>query len=408
MNCGRRFGKTIAAANEVCKFACEHENTLSWWVAPTYRQARIAYRQMKKALAALTIRSSDAELRIELINGSVIECRSADNPDNLRGEGLHMLVVEEAAMLPAKTWYEILRPMLSDTNGRAVFISTPKGRNWFYEIFQRGLDPLRTEYASFTFPTSVNPYVPAEEIENARQDLPEDTFRQEYLAEFLEESAGVFRGIDACIYGEYIAEEPQPGHQYFMGWDVAKYHDFSVMTVIDAFTNRVVYFYRTNQTSYEVQIKKAAEIANRYNAYVLQDVTGVGDPILESLKALVGADGYLFTNASKKILVEHLQLAFQHRTISIPNIAVLIAELRVFEYKFNPVTRVVTYGAPDNAHDDCVISLALAYFAAARPHVPLQGDNGDETVIEVPTIEEIASYDPFEWADSHNSWSNEY
>lgn len=408
MNCGRRFGKTIAAANECCKFACEHERTLTWWVAPTYRQARIAYRQMKKALAPITSRSSDAELRIELINGAVIECRSAEKPDNLRGEGVHMLVIEEAAMLPANVWYEILRPMLADTNGRAVFISTPKGRNWFFDVYQRGLDPLRPDYASFTFPTSANPFVPAEEIEAARQDTPEDFFRQEYLAEFLEDSAGVFKGIDACIYGEYIEEESEKGHQYFMGWDVAKYQDFSVMTVINAFTNRVSAFYRTNKIDYTVQLSKAIEIAERYNAYVLQDMTGVGDPILERLQQRVSAEGYLFTNASKKALIEHLQLAFQHRTIQIPNIPALVAELRRFEYKFNPKTRVISYGAPDGQHDDCVISLALAYYAAARPHVPLQGDEIDKQEIEVPTIEEIAKYDPFAWADNHNAWENEY
>jgi hypothetical protein len=406
MNCGRRFGKTVSAANEVCKFACENENTLSWWVAPTYRQARIAYRQMKKALAPLTTRHSDTDLRIELINGAVIECRSADNSDNLRGEGVHFLVVEEAAMLPSKVWYEILRPMLSDTNGRAVFISTPKGRNWFFDIFMRGLDPLRPEYASFTFPTSANPYIPASEVEFARQDLPEDVFRQEYEAVFLEESAGVFRGIDACVYGA-LDEDAQPvaGHGYVLGWDVAKYQDFSVATIIDTSTLQAVDFWRTNHIDYSFQLDEIERLARKWNAYILMDMTGVGDPLLEQLRLRgLAAEGYLFNNSSKKALIETLQLAFQHRSISIPDVAVLVGELRQMEYKLLP-SRLVSYSAPDGAHDDCVISLALAYFAAAKPNVPLHGDNVTQEEITVPTIAEIAQYDPFEYAASHG-WSD--
>ena len=407
MNCGRRFGKTIAAANECCRFACEYDNTLTWWVAPTYKQARIAYRQIKKALAPISTRKSDVELRIELVNGAVIECRSADNPDNLRGEGVHMLVVEEAAMMPGKLWHEILRPMLADTNGRAVFISTPKGRNWFYMMYMRGLDSSYPDYASFTFPTSANPHVPPSEIEAARRDMPEDLFRQEILAEFLEESAGVFRKIGACTFDvDYDAsgewQDPHgliQGHMYFAGWDVAKYMDFSVMTVIDAMTRRVVHWFRTNKIDYHEQIKDVVRIARIYDAYILMDCTGVGDAVLEALKLQEpGSQGYLFTNTSKKPLVEGLQLAFQHQNIQIPNIPVLISELQQFEYQFSPSTRVITYGAPENEHDDCVFSLALAVHAATKQSIPLAGEKVTQAKSEQPDVMKI---DPFSYAMEH-------
>lgn len=398
------MGKTMFASNEMCSFALENNDTLSWWVAPIYRQAKIAYRMMRKALADVTVRHSDTELRLELINGSIIECRSADNPDNLRGEGIYFMVLEEAAMLPSKLWYEVLRPMLSGTNGRAVFISTPRGRNWFYDVYVRGQDPLYPDWWSITLPTSENPFIPASEIEEARRDLPEDVFRQEYLAAFLAESAGVFRNIDACIYGPYTELPYNPRHSYMMGWDVAKYQDFSVITVMDATIMQVVYWWRSNHIDYTFQLSQVATVAKRYAAYVLMDVTGVGNPLLEQLQKTHGlgnmAEGFLFTNTSKKILVEDLALGFQNVALHIPQIEVMIAEIRQTEYKFTP-TRQIYYGAPDGAHDDCMISLALAYHASARPRVPLSGYEAEQNEIEVPTIKELAQVDPFSWASQH-------
>jgi hypothetical protein len=417
--CGRRFGKTVAAANEACRFACENPSTLTWWVAPTYRQARIAYRQIKQALRRVSQRSSETELRLELLNHAVIECRSADNPDNLRGEGVHFLVMEEAAMMPAKVWFEILRPMLSDTNGRAVFISTPKGRNWFYTLFQRGLDPLEPEYASFHFPTSANPFIPPEEIEAARRDLPEAAFRQEYRAEFLEEQAGVFRNIPACISGPWTGEGTAPvaGHLYVLGWDPAKYQDFSVMTVMDATTMTVVDWYRTNQVDYAIQLQALDRLARRYEAMILMDRSGVGDPLFEAVQRRgYTVEGFVFTQASKKVLIEALQLGIEQGRLRFPAIPILLKELGQFEYRLSP-GRIITYSAPEGEHDDAVISLALAYYAAARPRVPLSGEwpvgqasNSLETAVEIvgtsptsagqsqPTMATwLASLDPFQF-----------
>ena len=120
--------------------------------------------------------------------------RSADNPQSLRGEGLNYVVMDEAAFMKPEVWTEALRPSLSDTLGRALFISTPRGRNWFWEQHQRGVRG-EADYQSFYFPTSANPHIPAGEIEAARQELPEIIFRQEYLAEFIDDAGSVFRRV---------------------------------------------------------------------------------------------------------------------------------------------------------------------------------------------------------------------
>lgn len=378
--CGRRFGKTLMACNEIVKFALDYKNASCAWVAPWFRQAKIAYRLIRRAFAKtgnrIIVRKSDSELRFEFANGSVIQFFSAENYDSIRGDGYHFVVIDEAgdALKNPKVWTDAIRPALSDKNGYALIIGTPKGRNLFFQLFNRGIDPEYPDWESFHARTADNPYIPGAEIESAKKELPADAVAQEYDAEFLEEGAGVFKGIDACIRG-FLDPEYQPvaGHSYVMGFDPAKYQDYSVMTLIDCYTKEVVYWQRTSQTDYTIQLDQVAEIADRFHAFILIDMTGVGDPLLDQLKKLkrengyrFTIDGYLFTHASKKALVETLQLGIQNRDISFPEIAVMINELRQFEYQLTP-GRQLTYSAPKGANDDCVISLALAYLAASTP-----------------------------------------
>jgi hypothetical protein len=350
---------------------------------------------MKRALKEVLVKHSDTDLRLEIINGSVIECRSCDKPDNLLGEGIHLLVVDEAAMLPDSTWFNVLRPMLSDTNGKAIFISTPKGRNWFYTMYLRGLDPLQKDYESFTRPTSANPYIDPEEIAHAKEDLPEDVYEQEYLAEFKENAAGAFRGIDACIEGEL--QEPRPGVIYEIGYDVAKHRDFSVITVLNTSTQHVDWWYRVNHVDYVVQVQDLKDIAMRYNnAHVLMDATGVGDAVMEMARLVgVTVDGFLYTNTSKTNLIGDLIVGIQHRAITFPDIPVLVGELRAMQVKYLP-SRLVQYEAPPGYTDDGVHSLGLCYKAGATggtialssshqdkgDELPVQHQSDDDLIME--------------------------
>ena len=392
--CGRRFGKTLMACNEIARFALEHKNVTCAWVAPSYRQSKIAYRLIRKALKPAISYKSDSELRLEFYNGATITFYSSDNYDALRGNGFHFIVLDECADINELAWTEVLRPTLSDTNGRALFIGTPKGRNFFFRLFSKGDDPNEPEWANFNAATAANPYIRASEIESAKRELPEDTFKQEYLAVFLEESAGVFRGIDACIRGilnkliERITK-----HYYVLGWDPAKYEDYSVVTVIDCHTKEVVYWERINQIDYTVQLEMVANIAAKFHANVLMDMTGVGDPLLEQLKVLgrkrgFKADGFLFTNASKKALIENLQLGIQNRDISFPDIPVMLNELRIFEYRMTKA-RQLSYSAPKGMHDDAVISLALAYLAASQPRGPRAWSVDEETTTRTLEMTEL-------------------
>jgi hypothetical protein len=183
---GRRFGKTHLAIRELCK-AARWPDKQVWMVAPTYRQAKqIIWRKLKNKLQDLrwTKRVNESELTIELKNGSLISLKGADNADSLRGVGLDYMVMDEFADIDPEAWYEVLRPTLADREGGALFIGTPKGLgNWAHDLYNMSTEQPE-QWASFQFTTIQGGNVKPEEIEAARKDLDERTFRQEFLATF--------------------------------------------------------------------------------------------------------------------------------------------------------------------------------------------------------------------------------
>jgi hypothetical protein len=357
--CGRRWGKTLAATAEMIRHAWESPGSLAFWVAPVLRQSMIAFDLVKRGMppgALAEIHKVDR--RITLVNGSSVEFKSAEIPENLRGFGIDFLVVDEAAFLPRGLWEEVLRPALSDREGRALFIGTPKGKNWFFRLFARGRDSRQGNWESFTFPTSSNPFIKADEIDDARRSLPEAVFAQEYLARFVDEGAGVFSGINDITTGRLA--DPVPGAHYTAGLDIGRHRDYTVLTILDA-EGSLVYFDRFSRTTWGVMKRRTASALRRYNrAAAWVDSTGVGDPVLEDLIRMGAAcRGYRFTNESKSALIENLIMMIDERRIAIPPVQELVDELTLFEARNLPGGGI-SYSAPLGYHDDCVISLALA------------------------------------------------
>ena len=208
---GRRFGKTHLAIRELAFHAKEPLKEV-WYVAPTYKMARqIVWKKLKNKLTDLNwvAKTNETELTINLKNGSTISLKGADNYDSLRGVGLDFIVLDEFADIDEEAWYETLRPTLSDKQGRALFIGTPKGiGNWAYEIYQTTLeDP--THWRSYSFSTIDGGNVPEAEIEAAKRDLDERTFRQEYLATFETFSGRIYYAFDRqANVRKYIGNTP--------------------------------------------------------------------------------------------------------------------------------------------------------------------------------------------------------
>lgn len=363
---GRRFGKTLCLAAELLdRGGCEKAGNYGW-IAPTYNVAERgieAFRNIADGFVRVVGRMP-TRVEFEGPAGPVkVWFLSADNPDNIRGYGFEGLVVDEAAMIPREVWQYVLRPTISQTLGWAVFVSTPKGRNWFYDLHTRGLDPLERDYASFVFPSKASPFFPESEWEDARRTLPSDVFRQEYEAEFLEDSAGVFRGIEGCLFDPLQVEGfgLQVPRDVVVGCDVAKHTDFTVLIAMDAKTGRCLEMERFNQLDWPVQKERILSFVRRWRGCLILDATGVGDPIYDELKRVLGGVvGFKLTASSKTELIQRLIVAVEQRLVSWPGgWQVLTNEMRRYEYEISPSGHI-SYNAPSGYHDDCVIALALA------------------------------------------------
>jgi Terminase RNaseH-like domain/LAGLIDADG-like domain/Terminase large subunit, T4likevirus-type, N-terminal len=414
---------SLAASNEVVKMCLENPGIRACWTAPTYKQTSIGADLIFDALKSIKVikqvkKTAGQITEIVLINESKVYFFSATNPDNIRGHSFHFLVVDEFAFIPKVVWESVLRPCLSDTSGRALFISTPFGRGLFWDLFQLGKDPLQTDFESFNFPTSSNPYIPKEDIEQARLTLPHDVFNQEYLAEFLESGAGVFRGIKDCIRGTLLTQGITERH-YVLGVDFAKASDFTVIVGMDRDSKQVVYFDRFNQISWGLQLDRISHAATRFNnAKLVVDSTGIGDPLYEQLRDRgFKAVGYgLNSLPAKNRLVEMLSAHIEQTLITFPEIPEMIAELERYQYNISEKTGKITYSAPEGRHDDCVIALALCVqglssrkaFEQFRGPAAVVTKKGNVELIEWPTkvlTEEDyrAAQNKWRWSDSAKS-----
>lgn len=363
VNCGRRFGKTELGKNRlvVPKMLAYPQA----WFSPTYKMLIEVWRDMSLILAPITARVSAAERRLELVTGGVIEFWSLDNPDVARGRKYANAIIDEAAMVPKlmDIWQYAIRPTLADMVGEAWIMSTPRGRNGFWQMYQWGQDPAYPEWASWSMPTAANPFIPPSEIEAMRQSLPERVFAQEILAQFLEDAGGVFRGVMAAATATEQTEAKQ-GHEYIIGVDWGKMSDFTAFAVLDMTTNEIVYLDRFNQIDYHVQIGRLVQLCRLFRpSLVIAERNSIGDPIIEQLQREgLPVQAFNTSNASKANAIDALSMAFERGDIRIIPDQILVSELQAYEMERLP-SGMLRYSAPHGMHDDTVMALAIAWYS---------------------------------------------
>lgn len=324
-----------------------------WWVAPIYSQAKIAYRRLKSGLPPEVYTANETELTLTLLNGAVLWFKGADHPDALYGEDVHAAVIDEASRVKEEA-YHAVRSTLTATRGPIRIIGNVKGRkNWAYQLARRAeAGAPDMSYHKLTAYDAVEAGVLAqEEVEDAKRQLPENVFRELYLAEPSDDGGNPFglAAIRSCV------APLSPDEPVVWGWDLAKSSDWTVGTALDA-QGEVCRFERW-QGPWMETIERIHRSTNGVRALV--DSTGVGDPILEALQKKPGShyEGFKFSMPSKQQLMEGLAVAIQQRQVTYPD-GVIVLELESFEYEY---TRSgVRYSAPAGQWDDCVCALALA------------------------------------------------
>lgn len=381
ISAGRRWGKSAVCAyivlREFLKLYAERDSVKIWVVAPSYELTQKVFSYLIRWISKVEPRiagfiQNRPFPQIKINESTWIQCKSTENPNSLLGEELDLIILDEAAQVSRSAYERYIQPTTAARQGKTFFISTPFGQNWFYHKYIECQN--KKDGAAFNFETRDNPYFPIEEWERSRNMLPEQVFAQEYKASFLPDAAAVFRGVDKIINDNILADYV-PGHTYVMGVDLAKHEDFSVLTVIDRYNNNVVYWDRFRQIDYPMQKARISATAKRYNARIIIDTTGIGQPIKDDLaREGLMVDDYVFSNKSKKELVEKLSIFIEQENVRIPHKPTLIDELRSFGYKLTDSGNVV-YSAPQGQHDDCVISLALAVWGLTgrpNPLTPIQ------------------------------------
>lgn len=351
----------------VYSLTCADYGAAVAWVVPTYKNSRPVWRFAEsQVVRAQGVDIHKSDRIISFPSGGWLGVYSADNDVGLRGESFDVVIIDEAAQVAEDTYSDVILPTLADRDGRLLMISTPKGRNWFYREWMRGASDGR-QVAAFTAPTSDNPNPNIKRAAAlAKERVSERTYRQEWLAEFVEDGGGVFQGVRAVAVAK-PQEGPIEGHAYVAGLDWALSVDYTVLAVIDVTDNIMVHMERFNGIEYGMQRSRIAAACQRFNVHtLLAEDNAMGGPNNEELRRMgLPCANFHTSNISKAQIIENLAAEFDHRRIKVLNDLTLIGELEAFESE-RLSSGAVKYSAPDGMHDDCVMALAIAMWATSN------------------------------------------
>lgn len=422
---GRRFGKSMFALIE-CADRAINQGQDVWYLGPTYNNVMPMWRLFKKLVGELPEYKNEQQKYMEfrppkgMKKGGSISFKSGDRPDNLRGSGLDYVVLDEAAFMPYAVWTDVIYPSLSDRVGGALLISSPNGKsNWFYRMYLKGQDKLEPEWLSWRFRTVDSPYIKPEVIEAARRDEPDLKFKQEYLAEFVSDAAGVFRGVEK-VATLHPPVGPREGFTYLAGLDWGRKNDFTVISIYERETYNQVAIIRFTDIGYELQKERVISAVDYWNIdKVYAEGNSMGAPLVEALQSEgLPVEGVYMTNPTKNLLVEHLAVNIERAVIHLLSHETLEGEQQMGElYAYEMVrTRsglAFTYRAMNGWNDDTVVANMLAnmgiYERAGKELAPASnpfyagafGHSVDKSNALIPDMDDSSERI---WNDTYKAW----
>lgn len=425
MNCGRRWGKTVLAA-KIIVAASRKPDQMLWWVAPIYRITKRGYDEVLRqlpdgVLAKPAPPSSNFDAGRPVIlhfkNGTRMEFYSAERPEGMLGAAVDLVVMDEAARMPAHVWEQTINPTLIDHLGKALMISTPRGRNWFYRVWMKGQgdDPL---WDSWTFTTQDNPTLPPGEADRMAEDMPRLEADQEIYAKFLAAGSSVFLLEDRAIQSNpiidsgLVVQELEDSHvplvrgHVVLGIDLARTNDYTVMVGCNVRDRRNCFYERFQDVAWSEQRRRIARAVRTLKTNGATGITlcvdegNAGSVIVEDLEEagydVVGVNFTTHKANMVRLLANDLERGRAY---------VLDTKLDEFEsYQMNMTAAGrMTYSAPEGEHDDVVSAKMLSHWGCVNEGVPdvhtLDATVAVPSADSDPWDDEDAADDGDEWAD---------
>ena len=387
LRAGRRFGKSTLGRHVLMHGALRFRPAA--WVAPSYKYLLPNWREVCDTLAPVIVSKSEEEKHLCIAGGGEIDFWSADGGLPGEGRSYGLVVFDECAMMGAdleRLWTRSLRPTLADLQGGAWFLSTSKAASSYFNTMFTWGQSDRPDWRSWQLGTAANPFIPAEELESARRDMPAAAFAQEFLGDAVSFSGAVFTNLEQAIIDAPLPEQyarcaqqrswMAPEMEFFTGCDWAGAGrraggDFTTFVVMAK--DGTICAIERFKADFALQRVRLAGLVSRFRpAAVLAEENSIGAPMLSALRASgISVQGWTATNATKHKAVEALALGFEEGRVKIYDIenrAVLLAELMAFEGTSLP-NGMTRFAAPSGGHDDLVVACFLAYLASHRPRV---------------------------------------
>ena len=367
---GRRGGKTRTVADLAIRYFLDGKRVLE--AAPKFDQTTVFWRYVKNALrepiSAGVMKKNESTRTIEM-NGNWLRAMTAWDADTLRSDAADLLILDEFSLMKHSAWDEVGAPMLMDTNGDAVFIFTPQRKNHAFQIYARAIGNTSGRWAAWHFTSMDNPFLSKAALAEIASDMTEEAYRQEILAEFLDNEGAVFRNIAACMGAPlHPVPESHAGHKKVMGLDWGKHHDFTALSVGCVTCKQEITRDRFNKIDYAFQRDRIKVIWQKWGiSSILAERNAMGEPNVEQMQRDgLPVMGFDTTATSKPPLIENMALIFEREEWQFQNDPIWTAEAEAYERKVSANTGRSTYSAPDGMNDDTVMGRALMLWQAMQ------------------------------------------
>lgn len=382
--CGRRWGKSLLAAVWLISIAIR--GGVGWWVWPSFPMAMVGWRRLMVILAPLIAAKAVTIIKGERLiifpGGGSIQMKSAERANSLRGDGLDAVVIDEWAYIRngASVWESDLRPALSEKMGSAMLITTPKGMDHVYEYFH--LAKRNKLYSAYHFPTWTNPFIPRDEIIQAKVSIPKSIFNQEYGALFMEDAASFFMNIRRVMKAK-IQHRGIEGHSYRAGLDIGRYRDRTVLSIVDMSITpkEICYMEEYSGWPFLAQKNRILTTTSRFDVDLMTiDVTGMGIGLGERIAedADFTTTPIVYTNPLKMEMFNDLHAAYENDELLIPNYEWLMIEHQMMVPQIIPGRLAVKIDARPGFYDDGVNSCALVQRSMKEAMVTMHVDDAEE------------------------------